>query len=308
MQLEQIDISDLIYPDSWQNCLSVFHQKDFLKIYIPNIHIVGIFNENQTLIGLFYYFKKSRFGVTYIIPPPFQPYNGLIFFPSSEKNETKNSAFKELQFLISEYFTKKERAFYTRFVFSPDYIDTQVFQWNKWKVCVNYTYQLNLDITEDQLFENLSSEKRKSIRKAEKDGIQIVQVKEYNEVENLIKKTFSRQNKKINYTLLSRILKEWANENNSFAFVAYLNEKPIACTFCVYDKHQAYYLLGGYDNELAHHGAGVSCMWKSILKAKQMNLKIFDFEGSMLPNVERYFREFGGNLVPYYSCEKFRYW
>jgi endo-alpha-1,4-polygalactosaminidase (GH114 family) len=49
-------------------------------------------------------------------------------------------------------------------------------------------------------------------------------------------------------------------------------------------------------------------MWKSILKAKQMNLKIFDFEGSMLPNVERYFREFGGNLVPYYSCEKFRYW
>jgi hypothetical protein len=65
-----------------------------------------------------------------------------------------------------------------------------------------------------------------------------------------------------------------------------------------------YYLFGGYDSSQKHHGAGVSCMWNSILKAKELGLGIFDFEGSMLPEVEKYFREFGGTLKPYYSASK----
>ena len=31
---------------------------------------------------------------------------------------------------------------------------------------------------------------------------------------------------------------------------------------------------------------------------------IFDFEGSMQPGIEKYFREFGGDLVPYAAIEK----
>jgi hypothetical protein len=32
--------------------------------------------------------------------------------------------------------------------------------------------------------------------------------------------------------------------------------------------------------------------------------KTFDFEGSMLPEVEKYFRGFGANLIPYYRVSK----
>jgi hypothetical protein len=45
-------------------------------------------------------------------------------------------------------------------------------------------------------------------------------------------------------------------------------------------------------------------MWKSILDAKNRGLDIFDFEGSMDKNIERYFREFGPELVPYQCVEK----
>jgi len=93
-------------------------------------------------------------------------------------------------------------------------------------------------------------------------------------------------------------------KSNLIGFVAYSDKKPIASTFCVYDSKTAYYLFGGYDSETKHHGAGVSCMWQSILLAREKGLKTFDFEGSMIPEVEKYFREFGGTLIPYYVAYK----
>lgn len=306
MYLKKISLEQFEYPNIFQKKLSVFHDINFLKLYIPFINFIGIFNQNDELTGLFYYFKKSRYFFKFIIPPPFQPFNGLIYFTNSLKAESKNSAIKELHQKIIQYFTKTEKANYIRFVLSPEFIDTQEYIWKKWQVKVNYTYRLNLEGSINGLFENISSEKRKSIRKAEKDGIKVVEEKNYEVVKNLIIKTFERQKKKINVIYLNKILNEWANENNSFAYVAYWNEKAIATTFCVFDNPTAYYLFGGYDEHASHHGGGVSCMWQSILKTKEMGLKTFDFEGSMLPSVERYFRDFGGQLIPYYSCEKWQ--
>lgn len=304
MYLKEISISELQYPPHLQKQCTVFHQKNFLELYVPHIHIVGIFNQSNELTGLFYYFKKSKWGIQYIIPPPFFPHNGLLFYAQAEKTEKQYSLIKELHQHIVHYFSVSEKAHYIRFVLPTNYIDTQVFQWNKWKVTVHYTYHLDLSLSETQLFENLSSEKRKSIRKAEKDNIQIIPTSDYSTIYELVLKTFQRQNKKINTIYLNKILKQWKNTDNHFAFVAYKNGKAIASGFCIFDNHTAYYLLGGYDDSNAHHGAGVSCMWQSILKSKQMGLSVFDFEGSMLPAVERYFRDFGGKLVPYYVCEK----
>ncbi|RME15597.1 MAG: GNAT family N-acetyltransferase [Bacteroidetes bacterium] len=306
MYLKPITINELEYSAILSNKLSVFHDIDFLNIYLPYIQIVGIYNESNEIIGVFYYFKKTKYFLKYIIPPPFHPYNGLIFYNSAQKEESRNSFIKEIQYLIHQYFTEKEHAHYIRFVLSPEHIDTQVFRWNNWKVKVNYTYQLSLRNSVDELFDNLSSEKRKSIRRAEKDGIVSKENEDYDTVKKLILKTFGRQKKSVNDLYLHKILKEWANSSNSFAYTAYLGAQPIATTFCVYDHSTAYYLLGGYDEQKAHHGAGVLCMWNSILKSKELGLNTFDFEGSMLPNVERYFRDFGGKLIPYFVCEKWR--
>ena len=42
----------------------------------------------------------------------------------------------------------------------------------------------------------------------------------------------------------------------------------------------------------------------AILKAKEMGLQVFDFEGSIVPPIERYFRGFGGKLTPIFSVHK----
>ena len=43
-------------------------------------------------------------------------------------------------------------------------------------------------------------------------------------------------------------------------------------------------------------------MWKAIKFSKEeLGLAEFDFEGSMVPQIEQFFRKFGGILTPYYS-------
>ena len=75
-----------------------------------------------------------------------------------------------------------------------------------------------------------------------------------------------------------------------------------AAAYVVWGGEVAYYLVGGGDPELRCSGAGSLVMWESILRAREV-APVFDFEGSMLPPVERFFRAFGGRQTPYLHAE-----
>jgi hypothetical protein len=45
-----------------------------------------------------------------------------------------------------------------------------------------------------------------------------------------------------------------------------------------------------------------------MLHARSKGIEVFDFEGSMIPSVEKFFRSFGGELRPYYSVNKSNFW
>ena len=42
--------------------------------------------------------------------------------------------------------------------------------------------------------------------------------------------------------------------------------------------------------------------------AESLDARSFDFEGSMMPNVERFFRGFGGQLINYGSVSDGKWW
>ena len=71
-----------------------------------------------------------------------------------------------------------------------------------------------------------------------------------------------------------------------------------AVSYVVWDAHAAFYLIGGGDPELRTSGASSLLMWESIMRAREIT-DVFDFEGSMLRPVERFFRAFGGRQTPY---------
>jgi hypothetical protein len=73
-----------------------------------------------------------------------------------------------------------------------------------------------------------------------------------------------------------------------------------AAAYLIWNEDCAYYLMGGGDPELRNSGAGTLVVWDAIRFAATVSRQ-FDFEGSMIEPVERFFRAFGGHPVPYFS-------
>lgn len=76
-----------------------------------------------------------------------------------------------------------------------------------------------------------------------------------------------------------------------------------AAAFLIWNPDRAYYLMGGGDPELRNSGAGSLVMWEAISFASTVSRQ-FDFEGSMIEPVERFFRAFGGEPVSFFSISK----
>ena len=281
---------------------TIFNTSKWLATF-DNILIYGIYDEGGNLIGGFHLYREKKFGITVYRNPPFTPLIGPFI-----KNEAKNAAKianknREILLLIADYLDKFKHSIISVSL-GRNIIDTLPFIWKKYKAIAGYTYIIDLSYSIEELYKSISPEKRNDINRAKRDNAVIKRIFEFNIVKSLVLKTFSRQEKNINEKYLDKILFEFANENNSFAFATYIEGKPVASVFCIFDTTTAYYLLGGYDHENKHRGAGVIAMWEAIKHSKNIGLKYFDFEGSMVPQIERYFRNFGGNLTPYFRMAK----
>jgi CelD/BcsL family acetyltransferase involved in cellulose biosynthesis len=99
-------------------------------------------------------------------------------------------------------------------------------------------------------------------------------------------------------------LSTFATPLNSFAYVTHKADMPVAACFCIHDAQRAYYMLGGVDEEHGAAAAAPMAMFACIRHARDLGLEVYDFEGSMVPGIEQYFRSFGGTLTPLYRVVK----
>jgi hypothetical protein len=69
--------------------------------------------------------------------------------------------------------------------------------------------------------------------------------------------------------------------------------------YIVWDEESAYGLMVGSHPALRNTGAISFCFWHAIQYAATVT-KRFDFAGSMLEPIERFFRSFGATQIPYF--------
>ncbi len=273
------------------------------KVHSGNMKYYGIFEDDKQMFGFFHLYFAKVGGLTFIKNPPYVPNIGLCFTNKSSNKANALSYNKKVMELLAEFIESLSYSVLS-IALPPGHNDTQPFFWKEFKVIPNYTYHLDLSHTEEEIEKGFSPEHRNSLKKAIRENVEVKETNDPQTVKDLVMNTFSRKNKGLNEANIQNILFDLANKDNSFAFAAYHNGKPVAASFCLYDRNECYYLLGGYDKDSKHQGAGILCIQKSISKAKSMGLKIFDFEGSMIREVEKYFRSFGPELVPYYTINK----
>lgn len=179
------------------------------------------------------------------------------------------------------------------------------FIWKGFNITPCFSYRLEDISNLDELWNGLRENIRREIRKAEK----ILLTRDDLSIDVLIelqRKTFQRQGRSIQDSskLLNR-LDEAATAHNSRKLICAVDKdgKVHAAGYFVYDERACYYLIGGGDPELRSSGAASIVLWEGIKFASTVS-KSFDFEGSMIEDIERFFRAFGGKPTVYYRVAK----
>jgi lipid II:glycine glycyltransferase (peptidoglycan interpeptide bridge formation enzyme) len=152
----------------------------------------------------------------------------------------------------------------------------------------------------------MSQQIRRNLKKAEEAKITVrrgVSIEDFLKIQSL---TFERQKSKNKQSpaVLSRLVEIARNREQGDIFGGYDSEGILhAAAFVVWQKSSAYYIAGGGNPVFRSSGAHSLVLWEAIKQVSQYT-DTFDFEGSMIPGVERFFREFGALQTPYFTISK----
>jgi hypothetical protein len=181
------------------------------------------------------------------------------------------------------------------------------FYWAGFQETTRYTYILHELCDQVSLWQGLQENIRGDIKKASKRfNLRVREDLVVDEFLVLNHMTFARQNMKMPYTdaFVHKLDQACAERHARKIFIAEDDKgRRHAGVYVVWDENSAYYLMGGGDPELRNSGATSLCMWEAIKFAATVTRR-FDFEGSMIKSVEKFFRAFGAQQTPYFTISK----
>lgn len=303
MTIREIDINDSSYK-ALADHEGLFNSVQWISIYGIGLRLLGLFNNDQKLIGAFYIYIEKRVGLTRYRVAPYTPHCGLFFDNPSKNRSSVNSFNKEVIEKIVEYLGGQKPGLLT-LAFPAKYMDMQFFNWAGYKVIPNYTYQIDISKSIEVILSDFDPKNRNIITKVEKEGFEVLTSYDKDDLFSLFNRCLVETGAKVYPSILKKIVCDYSNPDNSFVFVLKNKEGHVSsAVMCVYDKRSCYYLLAGNDKEHRVNGANNLLLYKSIIRAKELGCTLFDFEGSMIKNVEKFFRSFGGQIVPYYTVNK----
>jgi lipid II:glycine glycyltransferase (peptidoglycan interpeptide bridge formation enzyme) len=264
---------------------------------------VALVEKGGQIWGSMPYLKIKKYIFNMSGPPKLtQTLGPYIKYPPKQKYYKKLSWEKELMLSLINQQPKSDY-FHQNFHYSVK--NWLPFYWQGFQQTTRYTYVIE-NISIQNLEGNLETDIRRRRKKAEKLGVKVFDLTDINQFYDVNVKTFLRKKMAVPYTLnFVKILYETCLKNNACKMYAAkdINGQIIAANFLLFDNNTVYYLMGGIDPDYKDVGGMDMVIFESIKFALQSNRK-FDFEGSMIESVEKYFRSFGAKQMPYYSVSK----
>ena len=258
----------------------------------------------EEVAGALPYVRKRRWGMTLLAQPKLTQTLGPWVRPSQAKYAKALGVEKDVLGALADglptFAAYRQNWDAARTNWLP-------FYWRGFEQTTRYTYRLALSGNEEAVWQGLQENIRREVRKARgRYSVTIRPADALEEFLELNRRTFQRQGKTPPYSdELVRALHDAATSREACdVLVAEDPEGNLhAGAFIVRDATTAYYLMGGGDPEHRNSGAGSLCLWKAI-RRQPAHVKTFDFEGSMVEPIERFFRAFGAVQTPYFRVQR----
>jgi len=293
---------------------SQFEEWEGLPVFFKPWYLEAICGENDwdvciskdkggRIEGVMPYYKSKKYGIPHITMPLLAPYLGpwLIYPLKTQKLVSKYSFEKKV---ISNLLSQLPDVSLIKMHLHPSINNVLPSYWAGYETHVRYTYIVNSK-EEGDLWTALDSKQRNIISTAQ-NKFQIVMSEDIDQFYNLNCKSFTRNGGEVlydrNYIVnIYNALKE--NNAGKILFSKDENDQTHAGILLVKDHLSTYCLAIGNDPRHKNSGSLSHLMWHCVRTSLE-ETESFNFEGGMIPNIEKFFRSFGGELTPYYRIQK----
>lgn len=255
-----------------------------------------MYEEEGKVIGVLVYMIKKKYGLTYILHPSLCPYMGPLFFGKtinadpSDVSKVYSQLINQLpnhHLMIQEYFHSIPHV---------DNVDSLTQK--------KYTYIVAHDQNAESLKSSLKPDRRRRIRKAG-ELFTYEEVDDFSEFETFLEESFSSREKSNPYrggTMAN--LDQHLKIKGARKIIKATDQggKTIAMEYLLIDEKWIYNLANGIRQDYRHDALSY-ILWTEIENALAAN-KSFDFEGSVIPGIERFFQSLRGTKTIYQSVYK----
>ena len=232
---------------------------------------------------------RKKFGLSYCYQPPLCQQLGIFFTRKLEKAEID---------LI--YRSLPKNIVFFNGNLNSDHLKNERF--GKYAPQVNYV--LNLDPPFLFLQANFDTVTKRNVKRAVSKGCSVFKAddpwkiiefyeKHYSTIEGALDKESGQAARRLTRTA--------SNYGYLLAYTVYTSDNQL-CAGAIFmvAGTRIIYLMGGTDNEGKQLGA-MHFLFSSLIEEYAGNGYLLDFEGSRIPGVARFFRQFGADLRPYFN-------
>ena len=283
---------------------TVFHNSWWLEATGYELEILGCWDPNGRLVSGIPLPRKRRAGLLLYHYPPMAPYLGPIFDLSSEKEPREQLAIMRHQGeLLAAAIQGFDNLVYSVGAVGPD---LQGFLWAGFRAELSYTFRFEAGTTPEQAMEGSARTCRQKFRGERAREISIECGGNVDALIELNRETFARQSRSTPFTeaYLRRMWTVAAERNCGCIYVARDSSgRPLSAVLVVHDSRSSYQIVSGMNADARLSPAGYFTTWAAI-RGTLSEKRAFDFEGSRVRGVERYYRLWGGVAKPVWTLRK----
>lgn len=253
--------------------------------------ISGLLYEESDKGFTYFIYSYKKLGKTFLITPPLSPY-ALEF--DSDSNALKS---------FLEFLNQNHRKVYVHLILNnTNTANKSVLEDGGFSMSKKPNFILDLRNTPQDLKKGLSSTRRRHINKAERElenRFNTDRLKAF----DLFRDTYKKGGLSIPEVFFNELQNESTSHEQILACV-YDDDELQAANLCVVSGKVAYYLLGGLNPQIKNNHAGSYSLWNCILKARELGAETFNFCGSSVPGIARFFKSFGAHQIQYLEVKK----
>ena len=264
------------------------------------IEVVGVF-DGENLVGGVTLRPAQRSGMRSALLPPLCPTNSCVVAPRNVKSSAKQEHhLLRVTETLAEFL--KSRFSFAAVTNTPAMVDIRSFRWLSFSTNVLYTYHIDL---ESAGLSSLPGSLRRSVRKAEREGVTMAEEADLDAAQALLDKTHERhgiaapitrgQLGKLCDCMGETVHVRLAKQRNTDEYLAVL------VTVADPARSVSHALLAGFDPAHRRLRAPAWLHWTEIEMCNERGLKTYDMVGADVQSNVDFKSEFEGRLVPYYQ-------